>query len=140
MVTAVFLRPIYKVLRETGRTGSHSAGYKSMLKTKWMTLIGSTFAVMSSTVLYVNIVLFYLSARGDPFLTNPLLNPYVTGINADSIANNLSMILVCGVIKTLSGEALYRRISTAVSPGQRQTAVVQPPPVFEFINSQAYNE
>ena len=139
-MTALFLRPIYKVLRETGSAGSHSAGYRNMLKTKWMTLIGSTFAVMSSTVLYVNVILWVLSEGGDPFWTNPLLNPFVTGINADSIANNLSMILVCGVIKTLSGEALYRRISTAVSPGQRQTAVVQPPPVFEFINSQAYNE
>ena len=57
-------------------------------------MIGSTFAVISSTGLYVNIIFWALSARGDPFYTDPLLNLLVTGMDADSKAKNLSMVLV----------------------------------------------
>ena len=100
-------------------------------------MIGSTFAVISSTGLYVNLIFWALSTHGDPFYTDPLLHPLVTGINADSIANNLSMILVSGVLKTLSCGALLRRLSGTVFPSHNPPAV-QAQPAFQF-DSEAYN-
>jgi len=105
IVTALYLRPIFKVLHGPGTSGN-IAGYRSMMKTKWMTLIGSTFAVVSSTALYVNAICWSLSDLGDPFWSNPHLQPYVTGVNVDSIINDLSMILVCGVLKNVSCKSL----------------------------------
>ena len=124
VVTAVFLRPIVKVMRE----GSvrQSAGYQAMQRAKWTTLIGSTFAVMSSTGLYVNVVFWALSDYGDPFFTDPLLNPFVTGINADSIANNLSMILVCGMLKPGTCGAILGRLSGTIFPSQQPLTDIVP--------------
>ena len=103
-----------------------------------MTLFGSTFAVISSTGLYVNLIFSALSNYGDPFFTDPLLNPFVTGMNADSIANNLSMILVSGVLKTLSCGTLLRRLSGTVFPSHNPPAG-QAQPAFQF-DSEAYEK
>ena len=100
-------------------------------------MVGSTFAVIPSTGLYFNLIFWALSSDGDPFWTDPFLNPLVTGINADSIANNLSMILISGVLKTLSCGALLRRLSGTVSPSQVPPAG-QAQPAFQF-DSEAYN-
>jgi hypothetical protein len=135
-VTAIFLRPIYKVLGEGGVAVQLSAGYKNLLKTKWMTLSGACLAVFSSSALYINFLLifaFSLGARqpsSNPFATNPYLHPTVFGLNLDSVLNDLGMLLVCGVLKTVSCAALTSRFSTAeVRP--------EPQPVFD---SQAYEK
>ena len=105
-VTALFLRPIYKVLDLDpvhGGTTVASAEQKNLVKLKWLTLAGTSPAVVSSTALHVNVILFMaLSGRGKPFYSNPYLNVSVFGINMDSTLNNLGMLLVCGVTKKIS--------------------------------------
>ena len=93
-----------------GVAAQESAGYKSMQKTKWMTLMGSTLAVVSSSVLYVNIVFFlFLGERGNQFHVSPYLNYLVFGVNLDSVLNDIGMFLVCGVLKKFSFTFLMRR-------------------------------
>ena len=72
-----------------------------------MTLIGATMASLGSTALYVNIIVWALSSRGDPSWSNPYLNPFVFGGNVTSIINDVSMVLVCGVLKSLSVARTY---------------------------------
>ena len=57
MITTIFLLPILKVLGEGKGAAQHSAGYKKMQQTKWMTMFGASFSVLSSTLLYVNFLL-----------------------------------------------------------------------------------
>jgi hypothetical protein len=115
-VTALFLRPIYKVLGEGGAVVHESAGYKSLQKTKWLTLMGSTLAVLSSSALYINMGLFViLGDRGKPFYTNPYLSYAVFGMNLDSVMNDVGILVVCGVLKTVSCADLTKVFSTAQS-------------------------
>jgi hypothetical protein len=54
IATKIFLRPILEILRPIEKgDGSIKAleGYKNLNKTKWFTLIGSSLAVFSSTIL-----------------------------------------------------------------------------------------
>jgi hypothetical protein len=108
-VTALFLRPIYSVLRggKDNNLTLQSAAYKSLLKTKWMTLGGVTLAVVSSTVLYVNLLLYFiLGGFGKPFFTNPYLNIWVFGMNMDSVLNDVAVLLACGLLKAFSCQSL----------------------------------
>jgi hypothetical protein len=89
-----------------------SAGYKNMQKTKWMTLTGSTLAVLSSSALYINIVVYmFLGERGNRFFTSPYLNYQIFGLNLDSILNDIGMLLVCGVLKKLGCSSLVKGLS-----------------------------
>ena len=91
-----------------------SEGFKKLQKTKWITLAGSTLAVLSSSALYINQVLFmFLGENGNPFYVNPYLNYSVFGINMDSMLNDVGMLLACGVLKTVSCTALAKVFSTA---------------------------
>ena len=105
-----------------------------MQKTKWMTLAGSALAVLSSSVLYVNVVLsMFLGERGNKWHTSPYLNYWVFGLNLDSVLNDVGMLLVCGVLKTVPCTALAK-IFSAASPAQK----VRPVPMVDFNpNSQA---
>jgi hypothetical protein len=113
-VTALFLRPIYKVLRKGGDAGAqHSAGYKKLLKTKWATLLGAFLAVMSSTALYTNAGMYFVwGGEGTPVWVNPYLNMMVFGLNLDSVLNDIGMLLVCGVLKKVDCSSLVSHIST----------------------------
>ena len=93
-----------------------SAGYKSMQKTKWMTLTGSTLAVVSSSALYVNTILYmFLGERGNQFRVNPYLNYNVFGLNLDSVLNDVGILLACGVLKKMGFSSLKRRFSVTAS-------------------------
>ena len=70
-----------------------------MLKTKWMTLLGASLAVVSSTALYINAIFFNFGDVGTPLWANPYLSISVFGINLDSVLNDIGMLLVCGVLK-----------------------------------------
>ena len=134
VVTALFLRPIYKVLRESGVGVQRSDGYKSMMKTKWMTLSGASLAVLSSTALYINGLLWImLGQMGNQWLANPYLNIAVFGVNLDSVLNDIGMLLACGVLKTASCAALTKHFSTTT-----KYTVAPAAPVVGFVaNSQA---
>ena len=78
VVTAVFLKPVIGVLRE-GRglqTAQKSLGYKRMKQTRNMTLFGSSLAVLSSTYLYINLLLFF-DGKTSNIRTSEWLNPLV---------------------------------------------------------------
>jgi hypothetical protein len=127
IVTALFLRPIYKVLGEGNGAAQLSPGYKSLLKTKWMTLSGACLAVFSSSALYINLLLFFtLGSPGTPFYTNPYLNIIVFGLNLDSVLNDVGMLLACGVLKTASCTSLTQRFSIAAPSEVRPEVVRQP--------------
>ena len=145
-MTAIFLRPIFKVLREGRAVAQHSAGYKSMLKTKYMTLLGESLAVISSTALYINTGLFLvLGGYGTPFWTNPYLHIFVFGLNLDSVLNDVGMLLVCGVLKKVDGSSLMKRIATLLPPAllpSRSAVTVEPdsqPPHLPVFDSRAYD-
>jgi hypothetical protein len=138
VVTVLFLRPIYTILREGGVAVQRSAGYKSLMKTKWMTLFGASLAVLSSTALYINVLLSAFlgggAGGGSPWQASPYLNSFVFGINLDSMLNDLGMLLACGVLKTASCAALTKYFLTATA----HTVSVVPVPVVTFVpNSQA---
>jgi hypothetical protein len=135
IVTALFLRPIYKVLSEGGDAVHHSAGYKSLLKTKWMTLLGSTLAVVSSKALYINMGMFFiLGGDGTPFWINPYLSIFVLGTNLDSVLNDISMLLVCGVLKKFDCEAVAAHFSIAakhaITPAPEPTGAYAEPSII----------
>ena len=112
VVTALFLRPIFKILGELGDV--HSEGQISLEKTKWLTLLGAGLAVLSSTAMYINAALYVmLGGLGKPFYANPYLHPLVFGFNLDSVLNDLGMLLACGVIKKITCEAAIVRFTTA---------------------------
>jgi hypothetical protein len=132
VVTALFLRPIFKILRDAGNV--RSVGRISLEKTKWLTLAGSSLAVISSTALYINFGLrVVLGEYGKPFFTNPYLNVMVFGINLDSVLNDIGMLLACGVIKKITCESVQSILSTAAAHK------VEPAAPF-VIDSEAYNK
>ena len=112
VVTALFLRPIFKILGEVG--GVRSPGQISLEKTKWLTLVGACLAVLSSTALYINFgLLVVLGKPGKPFYANPYLNVLVFGINLDSVLNDVGMLLACGVLQKVTYKAVAEPFSTA---------------------------
>jgi hypothetical protein len=113
-VTALFLRPTFKVLGDVGDV--RSEGRISLEKTKWLTLLGASLAVISSTALYINFGLFFvLGDYGKPFYANPYLNVMVFGVNLDSVLNDIGMLLACGVVKKITCESVQSMFSTAAA-------------------------
>jgi hypothetical protein len=110
MITTAFLLPILEVLGEGKAAARHSAGYKKMQQTKWMTMFGATLSVLSSTLLYVNFML-WLFTQGQ-YNRSPWLNPWVFGLNMDSICNDVGMIFACGVLK---GKSFSISVSVTVA-------------------------
>jgi hypothetical protein len=82
-VTSLFLRPISKVLTEGRSVAQQSTGYKQLQKTKYNTLFGSSLAVVSSTILYVFLLLFF-DGRNEIVSNNVWLNPLVIGKSTPS--------------------------------------------------------
>ena len=139
-MTALFLRPIFKILGEVG--GVRSAGQISLEKTKWLTLLGSSLAVISSTALYINVGLFVvLGDYEKPFYANPYLNVMVFGFNLDSVLNDVGMLLACGAIKKITYKKITTQVSTLVSMASARKIKIETIPVlpaFEF-DSKAYD-
>ena len=105
-----------------------------MEKTKWLTLLGASLAVISSTAFYINGGLFVvLDGAGKPVDANPYLNVNVFGINLDSVLNDIGMLLACGVVKKISCKSVQSIFSTAAAYKVEPAA----PPVFD---SEAYNK
>ena len=47
-----------------------------------------------------------LRGPGKSFSANPYLNPYVFGINLDSVLNDVGMLLACGVVNKVTCETV----------------------------------
>ena len=113
-----------------------------MEKTKWLTLLGSSLAVISSTALYINVGLFVvLGDYEKPFYANPYLNVMVFGFNLDSVLNDVGMLLACGAIKKITYKKITTQVSTLVSMASARKIKIETIPVlpaFEF-DSKAYD-
>ena len=109
-----------------------SEGQISLEKTKWLTLLGASLAVISSTAFYINFGLWVvLGDNGKPFYTSPYLNVMVFGINLDSVLNDIGMLLACGVVKKITYETVTTRFRS-FSTTSRKSCKAEPaaPPVF----------
>ena len=140
LVTMIFLRPIVKTMKEASSfVAQESAGYRHMQQTKWMTLFGAVLTVSSSTLLYINGILQFMSKKDSLFWTSPWLNVGVFGGNADSILNDIGMMFLSGMARTLVLEVPLS--STNLSSKKRGMRVE--PEVLNaagepIINSRAY--
>ena len=114
IVSAIFLGPIIDALGNAGLQVQSDA-YKNLQKTKYLTVIGASMVVFSSTLLYVNLILKY-SVEG-LFHSSPWLNPYVFGGSANSVANDVGMFLLSGVLKQMT----WAPVSTHVTKWLRQS-------------------
>jgi hypothetical protein len=99
LATMIFVRPISAVLKIASVT-HRSAGYKNMQKTKWMSLTGTMLTVSSSTLLYINLLLFF-TVKGK-YWSDPWLNVMVSGFNIAAMVSDVGMLLVCGIFKNIS--------------------------------------
>ena len=135
MLTALFLRPIFRILGEVG--GVRSARQTSLEKTKWLTLLGASLTVLSSTAIYINIgLLAVLGGPGKQFYANTYLHPFVFGINLDSVLNDVGLLLACRIIKKITWQAVTKPISTMRLKRSRAIRMIPIAPVFD---SNAYN-
>ena len=92
MLTRAFLQPIVDVL---GVVENQAA--KDLRRTMYLVVVGSSIAVFSSSILYVNAIFFF--AFKESCSKSVWLNILVFGINVDSILNDVGLLLVCGVFK-----------------------------------------
>jgi len=99
IVTRIFLGPINDNLRAcSGLTGLRkSAGFKHMQRTRRSTLFGACLVVFSSSLLYIDIVLW--NTIGGPFLYNVWLNPSVGAAAIDCIANCVGVLFVSNILQ-----------------------------------------
>jgi hypothetical protein len=108
-----------------------------MQKSKWMTMAGAILAVSSSTVLYINAALWATYGLDSQFQTNPWLNILVFGISMDSLASDVGMVFVCGVLKNASVEAMSSKFSIRSARASSKKHSVRPLPDDFVPNSQA---
>jgi hypothetical protein len=108
VVAKAFLRPILQALHPAhGQPRSEAA--RLILRTKWTTFAGVTLAVLSSSLLYLNGVLW--TAVPATFGPSAWLNPLVFMVNVDSVLNDVSMLLVSGLLQNC-----LRRGGVGISP------------------------
>ena len=122
LFTSIFLRPIVHVLRE-GSAFSHATettAQREMWNTVYATLFGSSLAVITSALLYLNLLMFY-NGRHDfvvVYKANIWLNPFVVFGNVDSMCNDLGVLFVYGAFKRRKTEGPRR--DKAVVPAETQ--------------------
>jgi hypothetical protein len=143
IVTRIFLKPLFRIMNGADDgVRQQSAGYKRMWQTAHMTLVGSTLAIGSSTVLYLNILLLIAWGPGSIFYSSPFLHVLCFGINLDSVLNAVGMLLASGTFRDLSIRAVMKSLRSRLSgPTQKSAAAVEAAatPSFQF-NSRAYDE
>jgi hypothetical protein len=98
LVTMLFLEPILDTMQmaRTGTTKSRTS-YKRLQTSKYMTLSGTVLALVSSILLYANVIWYFLAPErvGSKHATNP----FVSGFYFCSALNTLGVLLVCGWAK-----------------------------------------
>jgi hypothetical protein len=97
-ITATFLTPWTDAIGLVRARGNEQA-HKSLQRTKHSALFGSSIAVFSSTLFYINSILWVMGIG--PFVTSPWLNPLVFGANLDSILNDIGVFLLSGAWQQL---------------------------------------
>jgi hypothetical protein len=113
VVTYIFLKPMLEVLQASGRQKSTVAS-RRLQRTKRWNLVGVVITVGSSTLLYVNMIVYVLLTffRDFSFNKSNFLNPFAFGCTLDSILNTIGMILLSGMFK----DASFRGLLSSVVP------------------------
>jgi hypothetical protein len=108
IVTIIFLRPIFQTLQLASAVGrGESQLARKLQHSKYRNVSGCFIAVVSSSLLYVNFGLW--AAMGDRFAISPYLNPFVFGVNLDSILNDLMALVLCGFFRDISDGVSEKR-------------------------------
>ena len=133
LVTILFLHPIVKTLGEATPTVLQECkGYRHMQRTKWMTVFGAVLSVSSSTLLYTMGILLTTNSWDSIYWTSPWLNVIVFPINADSMLNDIGMLLLSGMTHSV---LLKVWPSPAMAELELVNTAGEP-----IINSRAYEE
>jgi hypothetical protein len=102
VVVAAFLRPIKQILQNGPARARYQHPARSndaarkLERTKWTTLAGASLAVVSSSLLYLAAILQF-AFFWDTFAPSPWLNIFVFVGNADSVCNDVGLLLVSGM-------------------------------------------
>jgi hypothetical protein len=98
IVTFIFLKPMLEVLR-AGKVST--AGSRRLDRTKRWNFLGVFVTVMSSTVLYLNLIAFFLLTMFNQHSLNHSVwgNPFTFGLALDSMLNTLGVLLLCGMFE-----------------------------------------
>jgi hypothetical protein len=139
IVTYIFLKPMLEILQAAGGIVDTEAS-RRLGRTKRWNFAGVLVTVGSSTVLYVNLIAFFMlgSLRQYSLHRTVWGNPFTFGLAVDSILNTLGMILLCGMFKDVS---LPSRL-TATSNNKVVAAALeeQKKELGFIIDSHAYSE
>jgi hypothetical protein len=122
IVARAFLRPILQALRTERPIGGLQAT-RGIERTKWTTFAGVALAVATSSLLYVNIILW--AAMRDTFSPSPWLNPFVFMSNVDSMLNDFAMLLASGLLASPSKRrniATPKRRNMSIAPTIRRSS------------------
>jgi hypothetical protein len=113
IVTYIFLKPMLEVL-QAAEGHVHTTGSRRLERTKRWNFAGVLVTVVSSTVLYVSMIAYFVMTFFHQHSLNHSVwgNPFTFGLAVDSILNTLGMILLCGMFKDVS---LPSRLTTAIS-------------------------
>ena len=125
LFTRMFLSPIIQVLREGKGVTSQSAGHRRMRQTMYMTLFGSSLAVLSSTLLYVMLLLYY-DGQVVFFQRTIWANPFVVFGNLDSICNDIGILFVCGALKKVKPKKVNMDLVRLTAMGLFTSNAVSP--------------
>ena len=103
IVTYIFLKPMLEILQAAGGNVRTEAS-RRLERTKRWNFAGVLVTVGSSTVLYVNMLAYFILAfvRQQSLNRSVWGNPFTFGLAVDSILNTLGMILLCGMFKDVS--------------------------------------
>jgi hypothetical protein len=108
-----FGRPVREFIAKNKHVETQNAARRELKRTMFSTLVGSSLTVVSSSLLYINILLWVL-VKG-PFGLVWLLNPLVFGVNIDSVLNDIGMLVLSGTAKeVLKGFKCRQSRSTRV--------------------------
>ena len=76
---------------------------RPLQQTKYMTLAGATLAVLTSSLLYLSILIWIVAnvffSFDNVVNTSTWLNPLTFGVNLDAVLNNVAVVLMCGILK-----------------------------------------
>jgi hypothetical protein len=126
VVLSAFLRPIWAVLRHSngggGQARSRDSSLSHISRTKWTTLVGATAAVLSSSILYLNVM--FAAVFTGTFVPSPWLNPFVFMINFDSIMNDFGLLLVSGILTSASFHSRSRIYNITSAKASSQHSAV----------------
>jgi len=145
LVTSYFLEPILETLK-MAQGVVKSKGADRMRRTRNSVFIGTVVCVGSSTVTIVILLAFFITMFiGEFYIESTIwLQPFVFVVNADSMVNDLGMLLICGIFTQYCDNENDKYSANNVgqngaSGANSKTSKVAPGSSFTF-DSRAYED